>query len=72
MQRMDYKEFAFFLAKLKEIGISNKRFAVFVEYNASSISCYASGDRKIPKVLAEAVKGLQFKIEIGIDLRNII
>jgi predicted transcriptional regulator len=69
---MDHKEFALFLAKLKELKISNKRFANFVGYNASSISCYASGDRKLPKVLAEAVRGLQFKIQLGIDLRNII
>ena len=69
---MDHKEFAAFLAKLKENKISNRRFADFVGYNASSISCYATGDRKLPKVLAEAVKGLQFKMEIGIDLRNLI
>ena len=70
---MDYKEFALFLAKLKEIGISNKRFADFVGYNASSISCYASGDRKLPKVLGLLVESLRFKMEIvGIDLNKII
>jgi hypothetical protein len=69
---MDYKEFAAFLAKLKEIKISNKRFADFVGYNAASISCYASGKKSIPQVLAIAVKGLQFKDQIGIDLRNIL
>lgn len=69
---MDNKEFALFLAQLKEKKISNKRFADFVGYNATSISLYLSGKKPIPKVLAEAIKGLQFKMNIGIDLSNII
>lgn len=69
---MDHKEFANFLAKLKQIRISNARFAEFMDYNATTISHYASGKKPIPKVLAIAVKGLQFKEQIGIDLTNII
>ena len=69
---MDNKEFALFLAQLKEKKINNKRFADFVGYNATSISLYLSGKKPIPKVLAEAIKGLQFKMNIGIDLSNII
>lgn len=72
MQRMDHKEFANFLAKLKENKISNKRFSDFVDYNPTSISLYSSGKKPVPKVLAEAVRGLQFKEQIGIDLSNII
>ena len=69
---MDNKEFALFLAKLKENTISNKRFGDFVGYNATTISLFLSGKKPIPKVLAEAIKGLQFKMNIGIDLSNII
>ena len=69
---MDHKEFAIFLATLKEKKISNKRFAYFVGYNPTTISHYLSGKKPVPKVLAEAIKGLQFKMNIGIDLRNII
>lgn len=69
---MDQKEFALFLAKLKENTISNKRFGDFVGYNATTISLFLSGKKPIPKVLAEAIKGLQFKMNIGIDLSNII
>jgi len=69
---MDHKEFATFLAKLKENKISNKKFGDFVDYNPTTICLYASGKIPVPKVLAEAVRGLQFKEQIGIDLRNII
>jgi hypothetical protein len=69
---MDHKEFASFLAKLKENKISNKKFGDFVGYNPTTICLYSSGKMAIPKVLAEAVRGLQFKEQIGIDLRNII
>ncbi len=69
---MDHKEFANFLAKLKQIKISNARFAEFIDYNPTTISHYASGKKPIPQVLAVAVKGLQFKEQIGIDLKNII
>tara|TARA_R110000868_G_scaffold13193_3_gene61994 strand:- start:613 stop:831 length:219 start_codon:yes stop_codon:yes gene_type:complete len=69
---MDYKEFANFLAKLKQNKISNKRFGDFVDYNPTTISHYASGKKPVPKVLAEAVRGLQFKEQIGIDLINLI
>lgn len=69
---MDHKEFASFLAKLKENKINNKKFGDFVDYNPTTISLYSSGKIPVPKVLAEAVRGLQFKEQIGIDLRNII
>ena len=69
---MDHQEFANFLAKLKENKISNKRFADFVGYNPTTISHYLSGKKAVPKVLAEVVRGLQFKEQIGIDLRNLI
>jgi len=69
---MDHKEFASFLAKLKENKISNKKFGDFVDYNPTTICLYSSGKIPVPKVLAEAVRGLQFKEQIGIDLRNII
>jgi hypothetical protein len=61
-----------FLAQLKENKISNKKFGDFVGYNATTISLFLSGKKPIPKVLAEAIKGLQFKMQIGIDLSNII
>ena len=69
---MDYKEFASFLARLKEIKISNAKFARFLQYNPTTISHYMNGKKPIPKVLVEVVKGLQFKENIGIDLKNII
>lgn len=69
---MDYKEFASFLAKLKENKISNAKFAKFVNYNATTISHYASGKKPVPQVLAVAVAGLQFKAQIGIDLKTLI
>ena len=65
-------EFANFLAKLKENKISNARFAEFMDYNATTISHYASGKKRVPKVLAVAVAGLQFKEQIGIDLKTLI
>tara|TARA_R110000868_G_scaffold409867_2_gene696303 strand:+ start:696 stop:914 length:219 start_codon:yes stop_codon:yes gene_type:complete len=69
---MNHQEFANFLAKLKENKISNKKFGDFVDYNATTISHYVSGKKPVPKVLAEAVRGLQFKEQIGIDLRHLI
>jgi len=69
---MDHKEFAAFLAKLKELKISNKRFADFVGYNASSISCYASGKKKLPKILGLVIDSLRLKESMGIDLKNVI
>lgn len=69
---MDYKEFANFLAKLKQIKISNARFAKYIGYDATTICNFAAGKKPIPKIIDLVIGGLKFKEQLGIDLKNII
>ena len=69
---MDHKEFANFLVKIKEKKISNKQFADYIGYNPATISCYATGKKKLPKILGLVIDSLRLKESMGIDLKNII
>ena len=69
---MESEEFKIFLKKLKQSKITQKAFAAWCGYSQASLICFASDKQKIPLVLARVVNSLEFKQQIGIDLKNII
>lgn len=69
---MNNKEFAAFLAKLKEKKIKNKQFAVYADYDASSICQFSKGKRPIPKLLGVHCSLLNALDGMGFDIKKMM
>ncbi len=69
---MQAEEFKIFLKKLKQQKISQKNFGVWCGYSQASLINFASNKQSVPLALSRVVESLQFKEQIGIDLKNIV
>lgn len=70
---MQAEEFKIFLKKLKQkYKIFQIDFAKWCGYSEASIINYASNKQPVPRTLEIIVGDLQFKEQIGIDLKNIV
>lgn len=69
---MQAEEFKIFLKKLKQQKISQKKFGLWCGYSQASLINFANNKQNLPLSLVRVVESLQFKEQIGIDLKNIV